>query len=133
MNKLKATIVEITIDSDLALVELEAFGDSFTVILINDPEIFPLQTEKDIFLIFKETEVSLARDFSGKISIRNRMTGKIKRMTKGKILTKVIIDYQGNEICALITSKAAEEMALNVGVLVEALVKTNEISLWQSS
>ncbi len=129
MNKLSGTIEKIENEDDLTLIYIQVYDDKFTSIIIDNSEISELKPGNKVNIVFKETEVSIGKNLSGGLSIRNRMKAKVKNLLKGKILTKILLDYQGNEIVSLITTNAANELNLNIGDQVEGLVKTNEISI----
>lgn len=129
MNKLKGLIVKITTQDDLSLVELKVDNNLFTSIIIASSEMDFLDVNKEVFILFKETEVSIAKNLLGGLSIRNRMHSSIKDILKGAILSKIRLDYKGKEIISIITTQSANILQLEVGDIVEALVKTNEITL----
>ena len=74
----------------------------------------------------KETEVSIAKDFNGKISLRNRIKSKIVEIEKGKVLSKIFLDFNGIEICSIITTRSVENLELEIGETVTGLIKANE-------
>lgn len=78
---------------------------------------------------FRETDVAIAKQRTGMISMRNCMRGSIAAIEKGKVLTRVDLDCSGLALSSIITTRAASNMNLAVGDEVEALVKANEISL----
>jgi molybdopterin-binding protein len=45
------------------------------------------------------------------------------------VLTRALLDYHGHEIISIITTRSAERLRLAVGDEVEALIKTNEVTL----
>jgi len=83
----------------------------------------------NVTLLFKETEVSIGKNLSGLISLRNRFKGEIRRIEKSDILSKVFINYKGKEIVSIISTRSTQKLGLIDGDLVEWLVKTNEVSL----
>lgn len=80
-------------------------------------------------MVFKETELSIAKEFHGKLSIRNRFISKIKSIETGKILSEVKLDYKGNLISSVITTASCESLELDSGIEVIGLLKTNELML----
>ncbi len=88
-----------------------------------------LQTGNSIELIFKETEVSLAKNLSGLISTRNRMKCEITQIELGELLSKIDLKFQRFQISSAITTRSVNLLKLKIGDQVEALVKANEISL----
>ena len=80
-------------------------------------------------MFFKETEVSIGKNLSGLISLRNRFKATVKRVEMSDILAKVYLNYKNKEIISIISSRSARKLALAEGDEVEWLVKTNEVSL----
>jgi molybdopterin-binding protein len=81
--------------------------------------------------LFKETEVSIGKNLSGEISLRNRIHATIKQIDKGAVLCKIILDYKEIEIGSVITTRSANKLQLNVGDRVVGLVKANEVSIME--
>jgi molybdate transport system regulatory protein len=85
-----------------------------------------------VTMLFKESEVALARQLSGQISLRNRMPGQVVALEQGRLLTRVRLalqDVSGSCIESLITTRSATSMQLAIGDQLEALVKSNEMSM----
>ncbi len=133
MNKLQGTIVNIESSEQMSIVEVDVKGDIFSSIVLETPTTAAyLKIGARVTLLFKETEVSIAKNLSGRISIRNRAQSSVKKIEKREILTTVILDYKGREITAIISTKSANRLELKKDEDVEWLVKTNEISLWST-
>ena len=130
MNKLKGKIIDIQSSDNISIIEVDVQGDVFSSIVLEGKK-GPCQYKKNdkVTLLFKETEVGLAKDLSGLISLRNRFKSVIKKIEKGSILAKVTLNYKNNTIESIITTKSAHRMKLEENEEVEWLVKTNEVSL----
>ena len=112
------------------MVDIDVSGDIFSSIVLETPASAPyLKYGKGIIVLFKETEVSVAKNLTGLISLRNRFKAIVKRMEKSDILTKVFLQYKDKEIIAIISTRSAQKLGLMDGDQVEWLVKTNEVSL----
>ncbi len=130
MNKLQGRITAIESNDHVSLVDVVVNGDMFTATLLETPaEAAYLCVGNPVQVWFKETEVSLAKDLEGMISLRNRFHAIVKEVRCGKILGEVVLDYQGVEICSIITTRSIQRMAIRVGEKLEALVKANEMTL----
>ena len=130
MNQLTGIIASLESSEHISLVEVDVKGDIFSSVVLETPqENDRLRKGKEITLIFKETEVSIAKGLTGMISLRNRASATIKTVKKEKILTHVVLDYRGSEIVAIISSHSAQRMDLTEGERVEWLVKANEMTL----
>lgn len=130
MNKLIGKIILIESSQHMSLVDIDVQGDVFSSIVLETPASASyLKQGNEIALLFKETEVSIGKNLSGLISLRNRFKAKILRLEKSDILAKVFLDYKGQEIISIITSRSVHKLGLIAGDEVEWLVKTNEVSL----
>ena len=130
MNKLIGKIIQIESSQHMSMVDIDVNGDVFSSIILETPATATyLKQGNQITMLFKETEVSIGKNLSGLISLRNRFKAIIKELEKSDILTKVLLDYKGKEIISIITSRSSQKLALAVGDSVEWLVKTNEVSL----
>ncbi len=65
-----------------------------------------------------------------KISARNRLSGVVKKVEKGKVASKVKIEISAPVvITALISREAVEELAIKAGDSVEAVIKATEVMI----
>jgi molybdopterin-binding protein len=130
MNKLSGNITSISSEGQLSLVKINVSGSLFTSILIDTPATASyLVTGNKVFVVFKENEVVIAKDFSGQISMQNKFEGTIQSVEAGKLLCSLSLYCSGFSIVSIITAQAAAQMNLVQGDQVTALIKTNEISL----
>jgi molybdopterin-binding protein len=134
VNKLIGKIIRIESSQHMSMVDIAVDDDVFSSIVVETPTTAPyLKQENPITLLFKETEVSIGKNLTGLISLRNRFKGTIQRLEKSDILTKVYIHYKAKEIISIISTRSAEKLSLGSGDEVEWLVKTNEVSLMASA
>jgi len=130
LNRLKGQIVAIDHTCHMSLVDVAVGDDIFTTTLLETPDSADyLSVGHNVTLLFKETEVSLAKNLSGLISLRNRIAVTIHSIERGDILSAVRLDYAGNALTSVITTRAVGRLQLAVGDQVEALIKANEIAL----
>lgn len=130
MNKLKGQIAAVDSNSHMALVDVAVGPDIFTATLLETPQTAPyLQAGREVTLLFKETEVSLAKNLSGLLSLRNRFAATVRAIERGTILSAVTLDYRGMPLVSIITTRSVARLQLAVGDTVEALIKANEIAL----
>ncbi len=62
-----------------------------------------------------------------KLSTRNRLPGTITEVVKGEAAAKVTIRVGDNHMVALITRESADELGLDIGKEVTALVKATDV------
>ncbi len=134
MNRLLGTITAIECNDHLSLVEVAAGPHALTAMLLETPQQAPhLAVGNTVSVLFKETEVALAKNLSGEISLRNRMRGQVRAIQRGDILSEVVLDCAGYTLTSIITTRAAKRLDLKAGDEVEALVKANEVSLAEAT
>lgn len=130
MNKLAATIIAIHSNTHMSLVDLAVGDDVLSATLLETPaQAAYLQTGNKVSLLFKETEVSLAKNLSGLISLINQLNAKVTQIQRGEILSAVTLAYQQHTIVSVITTRSVDRLQLEVGDDVEALIKANELVL----
>jgi len=132
MNRLLGTITAIESNDHLSLVDVLAGQDTFTAMLLETPRSAPhLKVGNAVEVLFKETEVSLAKNLSGQLSLRNRVRCTVREIRRGDILCEVVLDRSGQTLTSIITTRAVKRLELQEGDEVEALVKANEVSLME--
>lgn len=133
MNRLRGQITGIESNGHVSLVDVAVNGDTFACILLEAPDMSPyLAVGNEVNVLFKETEVSLAKNLSGLISLRNRMRATVQHIRQGRILSEVVLDYRGQPLTSIITSRSIQRMEIREGDEVEALIKANEVSLTEA-
>ena len=130
MNKLIGKVILVESSSHMSMVDIDVDGDVFSSIVLETPATATyLKQGSIVTLLFKETEVSIGKNLSGLISLRNRFKATIIGLEKSDILTKVFLNYKSKQIISIISTRSAEKLGLIDGDAVEWLVKTNEVSL----
>lgn len=130
MNTLSGSIAAIEVHGSVAIIEVAVGAHRFTATLLGSgAQLAAWQPGQSVHLVFKETEVALAKNLSGQISLRNRLPGRIMALEWGQILTRVLVDMDGLSFSSVITTRSARSLELCVGEHVEGLVKSNEMSL----
>ena len=133
MNKLKGKIVDIQSSDNISIVHVDVDGDVLSSIVLEGKKSPVNYKVKDsVTLLFKETEVGLAKNLTGMISLRNRFKATIKKIDKGPVLAKITLNYRDHIIESIISSQSAVGMKLKEKEEVEWLVKTNEVTLMKN-
>lgn len=132
MNIVKGQIQSIKASNMISIVSVNVDGDLFSSTVMGGKKGEPSFKKNDwVNIIFKETEVGIAKGLTGQISLRNRFPGKIQKIEKGDIFSKIILKYKKFTIESIISTKSTEEMGLQKNDTIEWLVKTNEVSLME--
>lgn len=130
MNSLKGKITNIEVSGNMSLVSISVGELNFKSIVIETPDSVDYLTEGgDILVLFKETEVIIGKGENLAISLRNKMTGRITDLKIGALLARLTIETSAGSIVSLITANAVNNLNLEKGSEVVAMVKTNEILL----
>lgn len=130
MNRLPGIVSSAEVHGSVALVEVAAGGRLFSATLIGsgvDAASWPPGTA--VTLMFKETEVALAKNLSGLLSMRNRIPAIVTGVEHGRLLTRVRLQFDGHALESVITTRSAHALQLAAGDSVEGLVKANEMTL----
>ncbi|MGV3587264.1 MAG: TOBE domain-containing protein [Adhaeribacter sp.] len=134
MNRLAGVIKSITTEKDISLVTVSAAGETFSALIIDTPQTAAyLKPGQEINMVFKETEMAIGKNLIGGLSLRNRFAATVQEITAGTVLSRIILDFKGHSLCAIITTQSVTELQLAVGDSVVGLVKTNEVSLMEGS
>ncbi len=132
MNKLKGYIKNINSSQNLSIVEIDLNGIDICSIVVETPETASyLKTGNQVFVLFKETEVSIGKNVQGLISLRNQIPCKVTKIEKGKILSKIDLECKEHRIVSIITTSSVERLNLSIGDEVTAFIKSNEVSLME--
>ncbi len=126
MNKLPATISDIQQSGEIALITLECAGVYFTAMIIEYEQDY-IRKGNSVYMVFKETEVSIGKALSGGLSIRNRFQSVIEQMEKGKLLSEIQLNFNGYTIRSVITTQSCDSLMLQPGEAVEGLLKSTEL------
>lgn len=130
MNRLPGTLLSFDFEGPLTLAEVEVDGARFTAMLLS-----PAGPPKGwapgvaVELGFRETEVSLAKELAGRLSLRNRQPATVLKLEHGRLMTQVELQFRDWRIGAVITRGSAERLELAIGDQVEWLVKANEMTV----
>ena len=131
MNRLKGSIQEVKVSGSLSQVKIKIGNKtSINSIIIETPESAPyLMRGQSVDVIFKETEVVLAKGNVENLSLINRIPGEITAVKQGSILCEVSLTTDAGPILAIISREALDSLPLGPGDRITALVKLNEVMI----
>ena len=131
MNRLKGRIEEVKVNGNLSQVSI-LIGEKTRIhsIIIETPETASyLLKGHQVDVIFKETEVVLAKGNPENISLINRIAGEIKDIEEGEMLCEVNLATEAGPILAIISRDAQDLLQLQKGHKITAMVKLNEVMI----
>ncbi len=131
MNKLQGKIKSVEVSDSLSIVSISITENIvISAIVIETPASSDyLKVGNTINVLFKETEVIIGSNEPHAISLQNRISGSVKIIEKGKLISKITVATEVGNIESIISSKAVEQLNLQEELAVEAMVKLNEIML----
>ena len=133
MNKLKGKIIDIQSSDNISILHVDVAGDVFSAIVLEGNKGPANYKVKDsVTLLFKETEVGIAKDLTGMISLRNRFKSTIQKIDAGPILAKITLNYKNHTIASIISAQSTHQMELKDKDVVEWLVKANEVTVMKN-
>ena len=62
-----------------------------------------------------------------KLSARNKLAGTVRAITKGEAIANVELEVSGQRLVASITVEAADELGLEPGKEVQAVIKASDV------
>ncbi len=131
MNILRGKITDITSEGSITLVGINVEGVMFYSLILNGSETFSLFKGKEVYILFKETEVSIGKGIKGEISLSNQIKATVINIEKGKILSLLKLKFKGQEIKSIITTKSLERLNIKINDEVIAFIKANEVSIME--
>jgi molybdate transport system regulatory protein len=127
MNRLSATIASVQQYESLYLLELDASGITLTLLLFDLNPRFAVGSKVQV--LFKETEVIVAKELQGEISLNNRFQATVINIKKGNILADITLQCPAGTIASIITMSALDRMRLLQHDEVTVLIKATQLSL----
>ncbi len=61
------------------------------------------------------------------LSARNQLKGRIKSIESDSIMSEIIMEVAGVEICSTITTNSVERLGLHIGDEATAIIKSSEV------
>ena len=127
MSQLVATIKKINSVDNLNIVEFDFNGLTLKMMsldLNND-----VQVGKKVKLSIKPTNISLAKNLTGEISLSNQIDATIENLENGQLLTSVILKVNDTILESIITVDSSKRMNLQIGEVVTILIKASNLSI----
>ncbi len=127
MNKLISTIKTIKNIDNLNIVEFDFDGITLKMMSLDlDKEI---QINKKVKLSVKSSNVIIAKNLLGEISLSNQLVATIQSIENGELLSSVILKVNETIFESLITVDSSKRMNLQVGEEVQILIKASNLSI----
>ena len=127
MSKFIATIKKIQSIDNLNIVEFEFDGLTLKMMSLdlNDD----VKIGKKVELSVKPSNISIAKNLIGEISLSNQIVATIQSLENGQLLTSVILKINDTILESIITVDSSKRMNLQIGEVVTILIKASNLSI----
>ncbi|NTV46561.1 MAG: hypothetical protein HGB11_08605 [Chlorobiales bacterium] len=130
MNRLSGKIVGIESDKGISIVDILTDAGQLSAMILETPETAPyLKIDKQIFAIFKETEVAIGKGGSENISYLNANDGLVEGFKLGDVLVEISLSVNAKTVRSIITKRAFTRLDIKKGDSVKWIIKSNEVSI----
>ena len=127
MSKFIATIKKIQSIDNLNIVEFDFNGLTLKMMSLdlNDD----VKIGKKVELSVKPSNISIAKNLIGEISLSNQIVATIQSLENGQLLTSVILKINDTLLESIITVDSSKRMNLQIGEVVTILIKASNLSI----
>ena len=127
MSQLVATIKKINSVDNLNIVEFDFNGLTLKMMSLdlNDD----VKIGKKVELSVKPTNISIAKNLIGEISLSNQIVATIQSLENGQLLTSVILKINDTLLESIITVDSSKRMNLQIGEVVTILDRKSNLSI----
>ena len=127
MSQLVATIKKINSVDNLNIVEFDFNGLTLKMMSLdlNDD----VKIGKKVELSVKPSNISIAKNLIGEISLSNQIVATIQSLENGQLLTSVILKINDTLLESIITVDSSKRMNLQIGERVTILIKASNLSI----
>ena len=127
MSQLVATIKKINSIDNLNIVEFDFHG--LTLKMMSLDLNADVQVGKKVKLSVKPTNISIAKNLIGEISLSNQIVATIENLENGQLLSSVSLKVHNTLLESIITVDSSKRMNLQIGESVTILIKASNLSI----
>ena len=127
MSQFVTTIKKINSIDNLNIVEFDFHG--LTLKMMSLDLNADVQVGKKVKLSVKPTNISIAKNLIGEISLSNKIVATIQNLENGQLLTSVILKINDTLLESIITVDSSKRMNLQIGEVVTILIKASNLSI----
>ena len=127
MSQFVATIKKINSIDNLNIVEFDFHG--LTLKMMSLDLNADVQVGKKVKLSVKPTNISIAKNLIGEISLSNQIVATIENLENGQLLSSVSLKVHNTLLESIITVDSSKRMNLQIGEVVTILIKASNLSI----
>ncbi len=130
MNRIDAVVTAIEGFENITIVSFEAAGEPMRMMALelNDS----LVVGSSVVLGIKASNIALASELNGLLSISNQLQVTVASVDNGELLSSVKFSFADTLIESIITRESSLKMNLQAGESVIALIKSSELSILEA-
>ncbi len=131
-NQIQTAVMAVEKGAVNASVTLKtAQGTELTAVITNQSvETLALAAGQSVTAFFKASHVLIATGGVANISARNKLPGRVARITRGAVNGEVDIELSsGDIVVAIVTNEAVSDLALKEGGEVVAIIKSTDVMI----
>lgn len=129
MSQIIATIKKIHNIDNLNIVEFDFFGKTLKMMSLDLNK--NVQIGKKVKLAVKPTNISIAKNLFGEISLSNQLVVNIKSIENGQLLSSIILEVNDTTFESIITADSSKRMNLQKNEQVTILIKASDLSIME--
>ena len=127
MSQLITKIKKINSIDNLNIVEFDFHG--LTLKMMSLDLNADVQVGKKVKLSVKPTNISIAKNLIGEISLSNQIVATIENLENGQLLSSVSLKVHNTLLESIITVDSSKRMNLQIGEVVTILIKASNLSI----
>ena len=131
-NQIRGTVGELKAGQAMTVVHIDANGQRLVSAITNEgAQQLGLKSGDPVIALVKSTDAMLIKGDASqiKLSARNRLAGQVTSVQKGNAMAYVTLKVGESQIGASITREALDELQINNGDRVTAVIKATEVML----
>lgn len=129
MSQIIATIKKINNIENLNIVEFDFTGFSLKMMSLDLNK--DIQVGKKVKLAIKPTNIIIAKDLLGEISLSNKFVATIQELENGQLLSSIILKIDDTLLESIITKDSSQRLNLKINDKVTILIKASDISIYE--
>ena len=127
-NQINGTVSDVQSGAAMSVVMVSANGQQIVSAITNQAlKELGLKKNDSVVALVKATEAILCKGDVGKVSARNRFSGRVSEINKGPAMGSVTLDAAQMKLTAAVTCQAIDDLQLTQGDQVTALFKATEV------
>ena len=127
MNRIDAIVTAFESIDNISIVNFRAEDQHMTMMALELDN--RLVAGSLVTLGIKASNIALAKELNGQLSISNQLPVIIESINHGRLLSSIKFSFAGSLIESIITKKSALRINLQVGMGSIALIKSSELSI----